>query len=222
MVQVVILNANGESRTLKSAVLTGTITGELVAKAIRRAKAAEKIGVYTWEGQMLTVWGWREGKAGTENKHELPPPHDEVLLFGDAVITADGDFTVDNWTTFYEQAFGGFESIKDEESEVEEDEKEDDEVEEKEEEEEEEEIEEEEEAEEVEEEEAEDEDADCYDDEGDGGGGKRRAPRRRMHMPASLRKMDMGVMSKIKIPSPPGRKAPRWQTAPELQPETYA
>jgi hypothetical protein len=232
MVQVVVLSANGESRTLKTAAITAA-TGESVAKALRKARAAECIGAYTWKEQMLGMWGWREGKAGTENKHELPPPHDEVLLFGDVVVCSDtGDFTVEQWKDFYDTAFGGFEQIGDgeedeeadvdvdvdvdvgvEEDEVEADVEED--VEDEAEEDDDETVEEE------EDEEIDAADDDCYEDGDDGGGGKRRAPRRRTTTAPEYRRMDMGLRSRVKIPTPIGKRAPRWQTATELEAEPY-
>jgi hypothetical protein len=236
MVQVVVLSANGEQRTLKTTAIQGKgqqVTGAAVAKALRKTKPAELIGNYLWGDIKLMLWGWKDGKAGTENKHDLPPPHDEILLFGDVLVIAeDVEFTVDQWLAFYDDAFKGFEELGDEDTDEEEEEEveeEEDEVEEEvEEAEEEEEVEEEEEAdaeEEVEEEEVEEEDEneDCYDDgdEAGGGSGKRRAPRRRTTSAAEYRHMDMGLRSRVKIPTPIGKRAPRWQTGAELEEEAY-
>jgi len=236
MVQVVVLSANGESRTLKTTAFSaGSVSGASIAKALRKKTPAELVGTYTTKaGEKLSVWGWRSGKAGTENKHELPPMGDgadEGLLFGDAIVSAaDRDYTVEQWETFYDEAFGGFESLdSDSDSEGENDEGEDLEEEEEEEEEEEDEEKDEDEEEdgdadeEEEEEEEEDmEDDDCY-DEGDenGGGAKRRAPRRRTIASPECRRIDMGLRSRIRLPAPLGKRAPRWQTAPELESETY-
>jgi hypothetical protein len=239
MVQVIVLSANGEKRVLKSTAITGVPTGEMIAKALRKKTVAEKIGV--WEGEeadVFILWGWRDGKAGTENKHELPPPHDKVLLFGDAIVTfhedEDGEalnVKLDQWTTFYDTAFEGFEDLGSEDSESEASESDDaestsefdddgdddgsasgddtgDED-----------VEEDASGSEAEEEE-EDADDDCYDDE-DGGGGKRRAPRRRAVAAPEYRRIDMGLRSRIKMPTPPTKRAPRWQTASELEAEEY-
>ena len=236
MVQVVVLSANGESRTLKTiAFAASAATGAGVAKALRKVKPAELVGSYTTKtGTKLSVWGWKSGKAGTENKHDLPPMGDgadEGLLFGDAVVVSNaGDYTVEQWEVFYDEAFGGFESL-DSESEGGDEEADDDY--EEEEEEEEEEVDEEKEEEEdedgdadeeddEEEEEEEMEDDDCY-DEGDenGRGAKRRAPRRRTIASPECRRIDMGLRSRIRLPAPVGKRAPRWQTAPELEAEAY-
>lgn len=242
MVQVVVLSANGESRTLKTGALAAgeAVSGAAIAKAVRKAKPAELVGTYSWKGKKLSLWGWKEGKAGTGNKHELPPPHDELLLFSDAVVVSSGgDLTVENWREFYDTAFGGFEDLGSEDSEdeesdeesVEDEEEETDETERESDEEEEdsasessaEEAEEEAEEEEggEEEEEEEEDDDDCCDD-GDGGGGaKRRAPRRRTVADPEYRRMDIGLRSRVKLPVPPTKRAPRWQTAAELEPEPY-
>jgi hypothetical protein len=239
MVNVVVLSATGESRTLKTTAIDATgASGATVAKALRRKAAAERIGTYTWKGRTLVLWGWSEGKAGTENKHELPPPYDELLLFGDAIVVAEGgDLTVEEWSVFYDAAFGGFEDL-DSENEEEEDEEDDDDESGGADNGEDGEAEDEDDAEssddsedddgdagdeeEEEEEEEEDEDDDCYDDgEDGGGGGKRRAPRRRTVATPDCRRIDMGLRSRIKIPTPVGKRAPRWQTAPELEEEGY-
>ena len=230
MVHVVVLSANGETRTLKST--AATVTGATVAKMLRKTKAPELIGSYTWKSKTLQVWGWKEGKAGTENKHELPPPHDELLLFGDAVVSMGGDFNVELWDSFYNDAFGGFEDIGSEDDAAAEEEEEEEDVEDEDDvaAEDAEDAEEADEADEADAEEEDEDDAaeeddiddDCYDD-GDeaGGGGKRRAPRRRTAQTPEYRRIDMGLRARIKLPSVVGKRAPKWQTEHELQEETY-
>jgi hypothetical protein len=59
------------------------------------------------------------GKANTENKYDLPPPIDNILYFGCIAIVAKDeegeyvDLSVGDWTTFYEDLFGGFENLAD-------------------------------------------------------------------------------------------------------------
>lgn len=241
MVNVVILSANGESRTLKTAAIAAgaPVTGAAAAKALRKTKPASTLGTYKYKGATLTLWGWEEGKAGTENKHELPPPHDEALFFGDIVVTSTaGDLTVETWSEFYDAAFGGFEDLGSEDSETEEgseeEEEEDDDGDVGDEDEgdagdddesEASDVDDDEEggseASEAEEEEEEEDgaDDDCYDDEE--GGSKRRAPRKRMTTAPEFRRLDMGLKSRVKVPTPPGKRAPRWQTGAELEAEAY-
>lgn len=218
MVQAVLLAVNGESREIKTAA-----TASAIAKLLKKTKPPSLVGTYTEaiDGQHgLNLWSWTDGKAGLENKHELPPPYDTTLLFGDIVVTrADGDdLTLDTWNVFYNEAFGGFEDLDEEEDEeeVEEEveEEEEDEEDEEDEEEEEEEVEEEEEEDEV------DEDEDCYDDEDGGGGSKRRAPRKKT-ADSEYRRVDMGLRSRVKLPGVVGKRAPKWQTEEELEEEEY-
>jgi hypothetical protein len=140
----------------------GKPTGALAGTILRRSTEPELIGTYKYGAFVLHLFGYKAGKAGTENKHELPPPHDKVLLFGEAVLfmTSAGKFASFNDTEYkkwYNAALGGFEELGDEDTEGEEEEEEGEEEEEEEEEEVAEEEEEEEEVEIVEEEEEEEE-----------------------------------------------------------------
>ena len=84
----------------------------------------ELIGTFKHGKVYLGLYGNKKGKAGTENKHELPPPHDTILLFGDAYIAAYSDktmqtsvgFTVDDYAAFYDAAFEGFDDLEEDES----------------------------------------------------------------------------------------------------------
>ena len=85
-----------------------------------------QIGTYPWKSNTLFLFGYTDGKAGTENKHELPPPHDTQLIFGDIVVLMSKDkrsfakplpIKQDDYETFYTQVFEGFESLDDEEGE---------------------------------------------------------------------------------------------------------
>lgn len=106
----------------------GTITADSIRGQLRKKEAPELIGTFKHGKLYLALYGYKAGKAGTENKHELPPPCDSVLLFGDAYIAAYSDktlktsvsFTGDEYSAFYDVAFGGFEDIDDEDTEYEE------------------------------------------------------------------------------------------------------
>ena len=135
MSSFILLSAKGEFKSVALASL-GTAGIEVaLGKAIKRAKAPTLIGSYVWQKYKLFLYGYKEGRAGTENKHEMPPPHDEILLFGDACLVASLDksaekpasFTVDQYKKFYNQKFGGFEDLAEEDEEDEEEEEEDDE-----------------------------------------------------------------------------------------------
>jgi DNA-directed RNA polymerase subunit M/transcription elongation factor TFIIS len=99
------------------------LSAAAVGTLLRRATAPEFIGQWKWGAFRLHLFAYKTGKAGTENKHELPPPHDTVLLFGEAVIIATKGttpvmtaFSVTEYPKFYNEACGGFEELGDDDS----------------------------------------------------------------------------------------------------------
>ncbi len=77
---------------------------------------------------VISIFGWKYGKSGTENKTELPPPEDLDLYFGDILviksINVNDDYnyrkivslSVQEYKDFIEKAFGGFESLGEEDT----------------------------------------------------------------------------------------------------------
>ena len=242
MVQVVILTASGDSRTLRTnAFNVGEATGESVAHVLRKKTPATLVATYSHKEITIQIWGWTKGRVGTENTHYLPNTENDeevVDLFGDAVVVnPEGDITNEQYIEF----INGIENEEDNYSESEADDLDEvveevedaddadeaDEAEDAEDAEDAEEAEDAEDAEDAEEaeeaeEEAEEAEDDCYND-GDenGGGSKRRAPRSKTTS-NEMRKMDVGLRSKLKLPIIPGKRAPKWQTEPELLPDTTA
>ena len=103
----------------------------VIQKYFKKKTEIDMIGTYLYKGLTLFLFGYTKGKAGNENKHELPPPHDATLVFGDIVIIASKDpnsfttpvpFKVDDYEQFYSKAFGGFDDIDEDEEEDEDDE----------------------------------------------------------------------------------------------------
>ena len=80
--------------------------------------------LYTWDYDkyIIQCYGWYDGEAGFENKHDLPPigassfletDSSEQLLFGDLfMIKAEKnkyyDFEISSYGEFYNYMFGGF------------------------------------------------------------------------------------------------------------------
>jgi hypothetical protein len=66
----------------------------------------------------IDVWGKPDGRAGSENKYEMPPPIDELIFYGNIALVARVDketainITVGNWDIIYEKLFGGFEDLE--------------------------------------------------------------------------------------------------------------
>lgn len=90
---------------------------DLASAILRRATKPVFIGTWKWNGQVLHLFGYKTGKSGTENKHELPPPHDNVTLYGEAVIIATKpdnkplNFGTAEYTKFYKEAHEGLEDL---------------------------------------------------------------------------------------------------------------
>jgi hypothetical protein len=115
----VILQPKGTSRNavIPEAHRNGGPDATLAGTILRRATPPQSIGTWKWGKQTIHLFAYKTGKAGTENKHELPPPHDTILLFGDAILFATGadgnlaTFNVESYTKFYNEALGGFEDL---------------------------------------------------------------------------------------------------------------
>jgi DNA-directed RNA polymerase subunit M/transcription elongation factor TFIIS len=104
----------------------GKPSPELAGTILRRAKAPEYIGTWKWRLITVHLYGYKTGKADTENKHELPPPHDTILLFGESILFATNNdatgksqfinFGSADYTKFYNEVLGGFDDIGSEDS----------------------------------------------------------------------------------------------------------
>lgn len=65
----------------------------------------------------ISLYGKLKGKANTENKYDFPPPADNMLFFGNCILTnhIDGlphDIYPELWDKLYEKLFGGFEDLE--------------------------------------------------------------------------------------------------------------
>ncbi len=162
-----LLTPKGEVKDVKLPQESLTLTG--VQSLLKSKKTPEVLGTYKYKSKTIYLFGFTAGQAGTENKHELPPPYDSTLYFGNILLVLSEkkdsyanpiSFTAEEYEEFYTQAFEGFEDLDEDDEEEEEEEEEEAEAEK----EEKEEVEEEEEAEE-DEEEAEDDDGEEVEEE---------------------------------------------------------
>ena len=118
MSSVLILTQKAEVKTAK---LTSTnVSLKDIQKYFKKKVEPEVLGTYVYKTNVLFLIGYTDGKAGTENKHELPPPHDNTLAFGDIMLIASKDensfanpvpFKSEDYETFYAKAFGGFDDL---------------------------------------------------------------------------------------------------------------
>ena len=122
-----ILTVKGEVKKCKIA----ETTMHAMQTILKRKNEPEILGEYEYGTLKLTLIGYKEGRAGTENKHELPPPLDDQIFFGDIVVIAskiDKDwtspvpFTLEQYEKFYSKQFGGFEEIDSDDSDTEDEE----------------------------------------------------------------------------------------------------
>ncbi len=81
------------------------------------AAAAAVVAAPTAKYIYVDIWAKTDGRAGQENKYELPPPIDEQLFFGNMALVARIDkenainMTIELWNKIYEALFGGFEDL---------------------------------------------------------------------------------------------------------------
>ena len=95
-----------------------------------KKKGAKGAGATASSYLYIDVWCKTDGRAGQENKYELPPPIDEVIFFGNIALVARidtqsaCDLSIELWNKIYEKLFGGFEDLaataKDDENEIDE------------------------------------------------------------------------------------------------------
>jgi DNA-directed RNA polymerase subunit M/transcription elongation factor TFIIS len=131
-VSVLLLTQKAEVKEVNLKTLaSGTISLSALQALVKKKDGLEIIGSYKYKSLTLYLFGFLKGKAGTENKHELPPPYDTTLAFGDIIMTAA--LSENEWThpvsiksadyeTFYTKAFGGFEDLDEDEEEEDEEE----------------------------------------------------------------------------------------------------
>jgi hypothetical protein len=135
MASILVLTQNAEVKTAKLSV-EKDITLNHIQKYFKKKIEPEFLGSYNYKSTTLFLFGYTKGKAGTENKHELPPPHDSTIVFGDIVLLASKDensfsnpilFKVEDYEIFYSKVFGGFDD-EDEDEDDEDDEDDEEEI----------------------------------------------------------------------------------------------
>jgi transcription elongation factor S-II len=125
-----LLIAKGDVKKIK---LPSSLTEKELQDVLKKKTAPTNLGSYVYDEYTLTLFGYTTGKAGTENKHELPPPLDSTIYFSDILLIASKDeaswmnpvtFTQEQYEKFYQKAFGGFESAGEDDEDTDTDEEE--------------------------------------------------------------------------------------------------
>jgi DNA-directed RNA polymerase subunit M/transcription elongation factor TFIIS len=115
----ITLVANSDCKNSRVSIIDQYPFLESIQKYLKKKTLPELMGTYIYGELLINVIGYKEGKVGTENKHELPPPIDKEILFGDAIAFACNKnapkipipFTGDEYQIFYNRQFEGFEDL---------------------------------------------------------------------------------------------------------------
>ena len=122
----IVLTQKAEVKQGKLPAQDGIISLDSVKTYLKKKETPEILGTYRYKTFTLTLIGYITGKAGMENKHELPPPFDNTLCFGDIVLVASVypttytkpvPFKTEDYEAFYTKMFGGFDDIDSEDEE---------------------------------------------------------------------------------------------------------
>lgn len=116
MVQVVIVNKTGECVSANISAVD-----ELYKKCgFKKTNGFEERHSWTMklggDKCFVTVYARNDGRAGMENKYEMPPPIDNDLYFGKVGIVLKreeqlDDLSVEDWEEIYNKLYGGFEDL---------------------------------------------------------------------------------------------------------------
>ena len=105
--QLIKIKRNGDLETIKKTNLDFLINN----------KNIDKLHIWKIDNNIdYILYGCIDGKAGKENKYELPPPLENSLFFDDMYLLkykneAFCDLSITEYTKFYEDSYGGFEDI---------------------------------------------------------------------------------------------------------------
>jgi DNA-directed RNA polymerase subunit M/transcription elongation factor TFIIS len=120
-----LLSQKGDIKQTKIP-LKQEITFEFIKKFLKSKTDIDLIATYEYNSQYIFLFASPDGKSGTENQHELPPPHDSIVAFGDILLIVSADkewkqpvpFTVAQYEKFYQYLFeGGEDDDEDQEEE---------------------------------------------------------------------------------------------------------
>jgi len=125
MTKIVIVEKSGSLKTVS----VKEVSEDTLYKKAGFKSAEGFVLQHTWGAedgldQSIKLYAKKTGRAGQENKYDLPPPVDEMLFFGSCVLVGCDlvtgevvDLDEDDWEEIYEFLFGGFDDLDSEDSE---------------------------------------------------------------------------------------------------------
>jgi hypothetical protein len=125
MTKIVIVEKSGSLKTVS----VKEVSEDTLYKKAGFKSADGFVLQHTWGAedgldQSIKLYAKKTGRAGQENKYDLPPPVDEMLFFGSCVLVGCDlvtgevvDLDEDDWEEIYEFLFGGFDDLDSEDSE---------------------------------------------------------------------------------------------------------
>jgi hypothetical protein len=115
MKKAILVNKSGETEQVE----LSKKSSNCISKCLKIKGKGKVENIHNWKYNDLSVqlYGFSDGKAGDENKFELPPPVDSELFFGDMLFISCNkeelnELTLDDFIDFYNETMGGFEDIE--------------------------------------------------------------------------------------------------------------
>ena len=103
----VILSTKGDVNKINIQLTSdGSITMDMIQKSLKKKDIPEYI-CYEYQKKYVFLFGYKKGKKGSENKHELQEPYSDTEFFGDILVLFSQDdwnnplpYTIDQWNMF--------------------------------------------------------------------------------------------------------------------------
>jgi hypothetical protein len=121
--KVVVIKKEGNMDDIQIKITKKNIINNLTSITSSQGNGSIKL-LYSWlyGDSTIECYGWCDGEAGFENKHDLPPSGNskfldcdssEILLFGDIILVKNSkskycNFEISDYGEFYNNLFGGF------------------------------------------------------------------------------------------------------------------
>tara|TARA_B100000427_G_scaffold63062_1_gene49772 strand:- start:23666 stop:24148 length:483 start_codon:yes stop_codon:yes gene_type:complete len=104
---------------MKSVKIEDELSTEKIPKSVKRTKGIgclKRRCDFPVNQKILALYAWDNGEAGDENKHELPPPVDNDLYFGNSYLLGvmnnnHVDVTKEDYNAMINEYFEGFDDI---------------------------------------------------------------------------------------------------------------